>query len=50
MQKTIPPKVFPIKVKTPIKPILNLSHSSPNSLIQLYLNISTILYLNEHFS
>ena len=35
MQKTTLPKVFPIKVKTPINPILNLSHSILNSFTQL---------------
>ena len=35
MQKTTLPKVFHIKVKTPINPILNLSHSILNSFTQL---------------
>jgi hypothetical protein len=50
IQKTTLPKVFPTKIKTPINPILNLSHSIPNSLTQLYLNLLTIVYLYEHFS
>jgi hypothetical protein len=35
IEKTILPIVFPMKVKTPINPILNLSHSILYSLTQL---------------
>ena len=35
IEKTILPIVLPINVNTPIKPILNLSHSILNSLTQL---------------
>lgn len=50
IEKTTLPDVFPIKVNTPINPIINLLHSIPNSLTQLYPNLSRTSYSFPHIS